>query len=252
MRLQKIAAAAIVSLSTGSAHALLFDQNVTNNAIFGSGNANGGYTVDSQNGIELGLRAKVRYDVVDNQPKNIFNSNGDGTYSHAIGAPGSNPDRARWNFEWSINTDASGTTGLVLSDLVYNFEVDIDPSAAVNFVSLGDIINVALADHSIGTNATAQGAGAEAGGNAATYANLIGNNNLAQNSGNMAFLSALFLPGSFDPNAQGRYDFRLTASRGNSPIASTSMQVLVGIPEPASLGLVLAGVTGFVARRRRA
>ena len=59
-----------------------FDQDITPNAIFGSGNFNGNFTTDRQNGIELGLRAKLRFNE-DNLPENTFNSNG--TYSFAVG-----------------------------------------------------------------------------------------------------------------------------------------------------------------------
>src|SRR3546814_4080660 len=85
-----------------------FDQNVTKEVIFGSGNANGSFTVDRQNGIELGLRAKLRFDET-NQPQNTFNSNGDGTYSFPAGTPPTgfgfdpnSPTTPVWNFEWSI------------------------------------------------------------------------------------------------------------------------------------------------------
>ena len=61
-----------------------FDQNVTPDVIFGSGNTNGSFTVDRQGSIELGLRAKLRFDS-NNQPQNVFNSNGDGSYSFVAG-----------------------------------------------------------------------------------------------------------------------------------------------------------------------
>lgn len=38
-----------------------FDQDVTPDAIFGSGNANGGFAVAREDGIELGLRSKLRF-----------------------------------------------------------------------------------------------------------------------------------------------------------------------------------------------
>jgi hypothetical protein len=105
--------------------ALLFDQNVTPDVIFGSGNANGGFTVDRRNGIELGLRGKLRFNA-SNLPENTFNSNGDGTYTFDAGlpptgfgfvAPGST-STALWNFEWSINSDVTGQLGRNLDDLI--------------------------------------------------------------------------------------------------------------------------------------
>ena len=112
------AALSAMAFAAPAGAAVVFDQNVTNAVIYGSGNANGGWTVDRNGGIELGLRAHVRYDVADDQPKNVFNSNGDGTYNHAAGAPGSNPTRARWNVDFSINSDFDGT-GTDLSNFRY-------------------------------------------------------------------------------------------------------------------------------------
>lgn len=83
---------------------LLFDQNVIPDVIFGSGNANGAFTVNRNNDVELGIRAKVRFPV----PSNTFNSDGDGTYTHQAGDFGG---LAPWNFEWSVNSDYDGSTG---------------------------------------------------------------------------------------------------------------------------------------------
>jgi hypothetical protein len=65
----------------GSASAVIaYDQNVTNNAIFGTGNGNGSYTVDTDNNVELGLRGKLRHNA-SGFPEDTFNSNSDGTYN---------------------------------------------------------------------------------------------------------------------------------------------------------------------------
>ncbi len=73
---------ALFSYTTNAA--LIYNADVTPNVIFGSGNINGSFTVDQSNNVELGLRAKLRYDAT-GQPQNIFNSNGDGTYSFDAG-----------------------------------------------------------------------------------------------------------------------------------------------------------------------
>ena len=73
------------------AYALIdYDQDVTNDVIFGSGNANGGFTTDCANGVELGLRAKLRHNAV-GAPENTFNSNGDGTYTFQAGVAPTQP-----------------------------------------------------------------------------------------------------------------------------------------------------------------
>ncbi len=106
--------------------------------IFGSGNANGSFTVDRENGIELGLRTKLRFDE-NNQPQNIFNSNGDGTYTFPAGTlptgfgfdPNS-PTTPVWSFEWSINSSFDGN-GSTLGGFIYQIQIDFDPSAGTNF-----------------------------------------------------------------------------------------------------------------------
>jgi hypothetical protein len=65
-----LAAAALGVAGPAQAQSLLFDQDVTPDVIFGSGNANGAFTIDQSNGIELGLRGKLRFDA-SNQPENI-------------------------------------------------------------------------------------------------------------------------------------------------------------------------------------
>lgn len=260
MTMKSFQAGAIAALITAGFAApasavIMYDQNVTNNAIFGGGNANGSYTTDRANGIELGLRGKLRFNGA-NAPENTFNSNGDGTYSFDSGlppsgfgfAPGST-STAVWNFEWSINTDYDGSTGFNLDDLVYLLEIDFDPGLGVNFQSF-DLINVAFADHSIGDNSTAQGAGAEAT-DAASYSALISANNLAQNSWNMEFFDDATFP--FDGRVNGIYDIRLSAGLPGTttPLASTGIQILVGVPEPGAVFLMGAALMGLRASRKR-
>lgn len=258
-----VAAATLLTVGgiAAPAHAVVsFDANVTSNAIFGSGNANGGFTVDRSAGIELGLRSKVRFNAA-NSPENTFNSNGDGTYSFAAGqpagggfgfAPGSS-STATWNFEWSINSNYDNSTGLFLNGLSYELGIDFDAGVGTNFQSF-DPINVPNADHSIGDNSTAQGAGTEAA-NAGDYATLIGSNNLAQNSWNMEFFDG---PGfEFDANVDGTYDFYLLARNGQGEeISRVDMQVIVGngateVSEPGALAMLGLGFAGLALMRRR-
>ena len=249
MKLMKTCAASVLTLGlfyAGSASALvMFDQNVTPDVIFGTGNANGSFTVDTANGIELGLRAKLRYDAA-GLPQNVFNSNGNGTYSFDSGvAPTQSFPTAIWNFEWTVNTNL-GNTGLILGDLTYLLSLDTDPGAGTTFIA-GDPINVLFADHAIGTNATGNGGGTVANTDLA-YADLIANNNVAQNSWNPGLI-----PG-FDPTAAGVYDIKLAAfSPGGDPVASTSIQVIVGgasVPAPASFLLLCTGLLVVGWRRK--
>src|SRR5262245_37144837 len=124
MKMLRAAVCVLTLVLAGVAHAVItYDGNVTPDILFGSGNANGGFTIDRQGSVELGLRAKLRF-----PPSNVFNSNGDGTYTFKAGL-GQAPDHALWAFEWSVNTDYNGMTGDLLNDFTYKLELDYDPGA---------------------------------------------------------------------------------------------------------------------------
>lgn len=235
---------ASLTLTIASHAAISFDQNVTGNVIYGSGNGNGAWTVDRQNGVELGLRAKVR-------GQGVYNSNGAGTYTFLAGS------LAGWNFDWSINTDYLGTGGTKLSGLTYLLRIDTNPGAGVNFSSFDPIHGInpnppgtlVYWDHSIGDNSTAQSAGMEAPNNdTAAYASLIANNNLAQNSWRERWFG-------IDPNVNGIYTFQLEAFNGGTSLGMTEMTVNV-VPEPstyvAGALLLLPFAVSTIRRLRRA
>lgn len=265
--LRHLVASALVALAAGAQAGPLYNQNVTPGVIFGVGNANGSFTVASQSGIELGLRGKLRHNAI-GQAQNIFNSNGDGTYSFAPGvAPTQASPTAVWSVEFSINTNTSGTTGLALNDFTYALGADTDKTQGTSFL-VSDVINVAFADHALGDNSTVQCTNAnndngndadgcygkgQAAKNAADYLARIDVLNVAQNSQKAHWLLG---PG-FDPTADGTYDFYLAAYRGGQEVARSSIQVIVGqggaavVPEPGGLALAGLALAGLALSRRR-
>ena len=219
-----------------------FDQDVTSDVIFGTGVANGSFTIDRNNDVELGLRAKLRYNASGNS-ENTFNSNGDGSYSFDTGsAPTQSSFTAVWGFEWSINSSWTGETGRVLSELSYELGIDADASFGTSFMTF-DPVNFLYFDHAIGTNATRNGEGIigspPGAALAPSYKSLIHSNNLAQNS----WKPHEYID-DFDPMLDGVYDFYLSASdAAGTVLAHTRMQVRVGnvasgsAPVPAPLTL---------------
>ncbi len=232
-------------LVTPAFAALEYDQNVTPDVIFGSGNANGSFTTDRSNGVELGLRAKQRFPAA-----NIFNSNGDGTYSFATGVGvGGTAPRPLWNFEFTVNTDFGGTAGRSLLDLTYELRIDFDASQGTSNFQTFDPIIGSYFDHAIGDNGTGNGAGTVAG-SVAEYPTLLASNNVAQNSWTMTFFDdATHI---FDPDIDGTYTIELDAIGSAGVLSSVSIDVIVGqggaIPEPTAfivwslLGIAAVGV----------
>jgi hypothetical protein len=286
-------------MASAGANALAFDQNVTPDVIFGSGNTNGGFTVDTAGNIEVGLRGKLRHNA-DGLPENTFNSNGDGTYSFNPGDPLNDGFTAEWSFEWSVNTNLQAGGGLNpggeggnnlssnLSNYTYLLQLDSNPAVgeADFFVSFDPIMGPRLLgngdtvnqwDHAIGNNSTGNGGGSvvsNGSADEAAYADLIANNNVAQNSWkphwfiNQAWAdlsqSTTGAPAgtvNFDPTVNGEYEIRLSVFGGEQDaLASTSIFIQVGeldtppngdVPVPGTLALFGLGLLGTAATRRR-
>ncbi len=252
-----VLAATLVAMLPTSSQALSFDQNVTPDVIFGSGNTNGSWTVDRNNGIEVGLRGKLRHNA-SGAPENTFNSNGDGTYSFSAGvAPTQSSPTAVWSFEWSVNTDYLGSSGAKLLDYSYRLGLDSDPTQGTSFATVWDPINVGVADHALGDNSTVNGGGIVFDSDPLTYwDDGLQHHNVAQNS----WKPHWFMPG-FDPTLDATYDFYFEVVDGaGATLARTEMQIIAGaggaapVPEPttvALLGIGIVGLAGVEVRRRR-
>ena len=258
MKKMVLTVAATVALAlTGSASAtIIHNTDVTPTIIYGSGNANGNFSIDQNAGVELGLRAKIPYTGL-----SLHDGNGVFSFNSAeILASGVD----RWNFDFTVNSDFDGTSGFNLDDLTYLLAVDFDPTTGTSFTSFDPISQstgfFAKADHAIGNNSTANGGGATTIWGS-TYRNRLASNNVLQQSWALG-MSAVGGPAGYDVYAPGTYDINFSAFYQGNEIAATSIQVVINdglpvtnapVPEPATmtlLGLGLAGL-GLRARKRK-
>ncbi|GJL77970.1 MAG: hypothetical protein NPINA01_09590 [Nitrospinaceae bacterium] len=228
---------------TGQALAVVqYEQYITPGVILGLDSTNGGFTTDRRNGVEIGLRTKLRFNS-DNLAENTFNSNSNGTYNFTTGrAPSGFPfdpapnNTPVWNFEWSINTNYDESSGLSLNDLTYEMGLDFDPGPRTKFLVF-DPITLDLhppltpPDHAFGDNYTPNGEAARAEDNPA-YTNLLTSKNVAQNSWNYEFFDGPPFDG-FDPAVNGNYSIYFLARNAEEQVvARADIQVLVGDAEP--------------------
>lgn len=235
-----------------------YDQMVTPDYFPGSGNDNAAFTLIQENGVELALRGKLRFDATC-APQNTFNSNHDGTYSfEAVDRMGcaswADGDTPEWSFEWSVNTDYAGSTGRKLGDLTFQLGMDADPTLAGTDFLAFDPINVPFADHAIGDNTTTDGFNEFTAADAAQYASLVGGYNVAQQSWNYEFFdNPTDFPGTplagFEADVPGFYDIYLKAFDGATPVASVEIQVVIGggcfaAPNPVAVGGQYTVTTG--------
>jgi PEP-CTERM motif-containing protein len=90
---------------------------------YGSGNANGNFAVDTENGVEIALRGKL-YQVGNITPSGNLYVAPTGLFS---------PTRALWNFDYSVaagDLSLVGTTALItIKDIGHGTTTSFDPSA---------------------------------------------------------------------------------------------------------------------------
>ncbi len=194
----------------------------------GTGNPNGGFTVDSENGIEIGLRAKLR------QSPNVIHSP-DNQYTVPTGSQPGVPGRAAWNYEFSIDLEPLGAGSLTLADIVASLTITDVTTGQTSTVNPLTYWNDDTGFGSLGT--TKPESAAQWG---------------AQNSQNPIFGD---FPLAFEYNMNAVRTYRLdlvinNLSGGN--LATDTILINTVSPEPASLALFASGVAviGLIRRKR--
>lgn len=213
--------------ATGAQAATAYDADLASPGWYdGTGNPNGGFTVTTDNGIELGLRAKYRHNpaVIHSSDNNYTVVAGPETLATS-GGNVSAPNRAAWNYEFSINL---GTSGYTLSNIIAEL--------TISDLNAGTSITVDPLTH-WSDNATSGNVG-------------------AQNSQNATFgdfpLNAI--PGyTFDMNAINTYTFTLDVRDSSRTLLASDTINVNAVPLPASAwgGMALLGVMGGFAGLKR-
>jgi hypothetical protein len=210
----------------------------------GNGNPNEHFTVETTGNIELGIGVQYR-----NTGPQVTPDAGTATYHVNTGIYTNPADFcsgtcALWNYEFSVNTNASG--GAVYTPL------------STYSVSL-DVLNIANGEHqsvpvTFLDNAYYGPLGEHTTSDPADYG--------LQNSQNLAFDYSIFQNPlfGFDPTANGEYLVTLSLAAGNTPIASLQARIIAGdglapsaAPLPGALPLFASGLgmLGFIAHRRK-
>ena len=194
----------ITSFASPASAVVTLDQSLASGWTQGSGTTNDHFTVDTEtNGVELGLRASLRF-------AGSITPTGD---LYTVPAGTGSPNRALWNFDFSVNRGLYTNTHSVLTI------TGPGGSSTYNLQLIPD--------------------------------NTPGGGPLYQNSENLGF-AFLGGPINFDPNATGLYTFDLALfSSENVQLGDVSIQVNA-IPEASTWAMLILGFAGigFMAYRR--
>jgi hypothetical protein len=209
-----------------------FDANLVAPGYYnGSGNPNGGFTVSTNAGVEVGLRAKLR------QGSGVIDSSNN-VYVVPSGSQPGSPTHAAWNYDFSINLQGT-SPALTLADITAMLTIkDLTTGAPAS--TPVDVLTY------FGDDASYDGTVHQGGIVVGAYG--------AQNSENPAF-GNFPLAASYDENAPDHYLFTLDVNtKAGAHLATDVIEVdAVATPLPSSVwgGLALLGCIGATTGMKR-
>jgi hypothetical protein len=194
---------------------------------FGSGNENVGFTVDTENGVEIGLSAINRYIGPITPTGNEYDvATGDTSVAGKSGSI--------WGVDFSIYALAG--SGLDLGDLTATLTVT-DLNTGVSDAALTPN-PLAIPDNTCTDGANKVTCGPSAAG--------------AQNSEAGSFLPAFGVDPGFQDWLPDTYTYTLTVSSATGTVLATDTIILNAVPEPGSIAIFATGLAGLgLAWRRR-
>lgn len=210
----------------------------------GTGNPQGGWTVSTGSGIEIGLRAKYRNvdSVIHTSDDDYSVLIGGCTTPACTGGGAAHPNYALWNYEFSIDLRPNGVGTLTLADIATNTILTVTDSeghtASINpLTHWGD-------DTGFGSGLDGANGVTSTGKHKPETTTDWG----VQNSENLGFGDSP-LNAFFNPNASDTYSFQLQVINNAGTVLATDDMEVQATPEPSAvilfgtlLTLVLAGV----------
>ncbi len=212
----------------------------------GSGNqsAQGGFTIGTENGIEVGLRAKYRQNpsVIDT-PTDLYVVTSGPETTATSGTGQSAPTKAAWNYEFSIDLTPGGvSSGLTLSSISANSLLTITNLTTGHFATYNPF-------STFPDNTGYGGTGLTTDSSHNTHSPVVGTDVVAQNSENAIFGT---LP-DYSLSGADLYEIKLDViNNDHVTLDSDTIDVQVTpLPSSATAGLALIAGLGVAAAVKR-
>jgi len=219
-----------VAIAAGASGVTTFDGSLDAGVVIGSGIPNANFVVDTQNGVQTGIKALERFvGDLSNSGSTYFAPRGESPASGAAGAP-LDPGTASWNYLFSVDLGSART----FADVSVVVSIDFNPAVG----------NTNFFEFELVSALGAQGVD-------------ITGASLFQDSQNLGFnfWQAIGDPdiSPFDPFAGGDYFMSVEVfdNATGELLSGVDMNVLVPVPLPATGGLAGLGLLCVAGRRRR-